>query len=326
MAETVPVHHRGWLLVALGGFGTAAGFLVASGAAAILEPLFSWRILWMLGLPTGLLLIILNRYIPESPRYLASKGLNQQARDVLQRFCGDHEHDVTAVVTETLPSSNTGNWRELWRAPYSGITLGLIATGLAWGLVNFGFLLWLPTNLRATGLDAQANAIIAQSALVALPGVLLVVWLYHSWSCIRSLVLFIVLTVVSLWLVCLARSLVEESTTLLGIAIALLLVNASGVIAMLVPYASEIFPVHLRGTGAGMVAGSSKAGGIIGALLGVAGLWDNLLMAVTIITVAAAGSALLLARYGIDTRRLKLENIHGAILRRNVPALQISDR
>lgn len=326
MAETVPAHHRGWLLVALGGLGTAAGFLLASGAAAILEPLFSWRILWMLGLPTGLMLIFLNRYIPESPRYLASKGLNQQARDVLRRFCGEHEHDAGAVVAESLPHSRNGNWRELWRAPYSGITLGLIATGLAWGLLNFGFLLWLPTNLRATELDAQANAIIAQSALVALPGVLLVVWLYHSWSSIRSLVLFIVFTVISLWLVCLARGSVQESTMLLSTAIALLLVSASGVIAMLVPYASEIFPVHLRGTGAGIVAGSSKAGGITGALLGVAGMWDNLVMAAMVITVALAGSAWLLARHGIDTRCLKLENIHDAILRRNVPAPRVSER
>src|SRR5690606_41932235 len=72
MAEMVPAAHRGWLLVALGGVGTSAGYLLASGSAAILEPLFSWRVLWLLGLPTGLLVIFLNRYIPESPRFLAN--------------------------------------------------------------------------------------------------------------------------------------------------------------------------------------------------------------------------------------------------------------
>src|SRR5690606_10094630 len=48
MAETVPAAHRGWLLVALGGVGTSAGYLLASGFAAILEPLCSWRVLWLL--------------------------------------------------------------------------------------------------------------------------------------------------------------------------------------------------------------------------------------------------------------------------------------
>src|SRR5690606_29841302 len=88
MAETVPAAHRGWLLVALGGIGTSAGYLVASGAAAILEPMFSWRILWLLGLPTGALIIFLNRWIPESPRFLSSVGLEHEARAVLRRYAG----------------------------------------------------------------------------------------------------------------------------------------------------------------------------------------------------------------------------------------------
>ena len=35
MAESIPSAHRGWMLVALGGIGTAAGYLIASGAAAL---------------------------------------------------------------------------------------------------------------------------------------------------------------------------------------------------------------------------------------------------------------------------------------------------
>ena len=80
MAETIPANHRGWLLVALGGLGTSAGYLLAAGAAALLEPLFSWRSLWLLGLPTGALIIVLNRWIPESPRFLSNMGLGDAAR------------------------------------------------------------------------------------------------------------------------------------------------------------------------------------------------------------------------------------------------------
>src|SRR6185437_11609360 len=75
MAETIPTRHRGWLLVALGGVGTSAGYLLASGAATLFEPTWSWRSLWLLNLPTGALIVFLNRYIPESPRFLALAGL-----------------------------------------------------------------------------------------------------------------------------------------------------------------------------------------------------------------------------------------------------------
>ena len=67
MAETIPARHRGWLMILIGG-DIAAAYVLTSWAASELMPIFSWRILWFLGLPTGLLLILLNRWIPESPR------------------------------------------------------------------------------------------------------------------------------------------------------------------------------------------------------------------------------------------------------------------
>lgn len=72
IAEVMPVRQRGWLAVLIGGIGGVGGYLAASGAAMLLEPLFGWRVLWLLNLPTGLLLLGLLPLIPESPRFLAS--------------------------------------------------------------------------------------------------------------------------------------------------------------------------------------------------------------------------------------------------------------
>lgn len=310
MAESIPAAHRGWLLVALGGVGTAIGYLLASGAAALLEPVFSWRILWMLGLPTGLLVIVMNRFIPESPRYLASRGRTREAHNVLARFVGSDYKHGDGVVEESPPPQHHGGIRELLRRPYAGITFGLVLAGVAWGLVNFGFLLWLPTNLRALGLAGEADVLLARSAIIALPGVLLVVWLYHRWSSILTLVGFIAFTVVSLLAFCACLWLGWHSAWTMSALAAALLVSASGVIATLIPYAAEIYPVHLRGTGAGLVAASSKAGGILGAGLGVLGLFADMTLSVLVIAAPMAIAAATLWRNGIDTRGLRLEEIH----------------
>jgi len=317
MAETIPAAHRGWLLVALGGIGTSAGYLLASGAATVFEPVFSWRALWLLNLPTGALIVFLNRYFPESPRFLANAGLNDEARAVLRRFSEDAEHGGPALdaIDQVVEAHHpVGDMRELLRGRHARITWGLILCGVAWGLVNFGFLLWLPANLNLIGIDPKAtNLLLAQSAVFALPGIAVVVWLYQRWSSIRSLVLLIALTVLSLLAFFAIDALGLRSTTATIVATVALLSSVSGVIATLIPYSAEIYPVHLRGTGSGLIAASSKAGGILGALLGVAGLFGSFMLSAVVIAVPMAIAGLMLARNGIETRGYRLEEIQLAL-------------
>ena len=316
MAEMIPTAHRGWLLVALGGFGTSAGYLLAAESAALLEPLFSWRSLWLLGLPTGALILFLNRFIPESPRFLMNAGLMDQARSVLQRFSGTVTLDTptTQIAAQTAPAKQSHGPMELIRGPHATITLGLTVCGVAWGLLNFGFLLWLPSNLRNLDMDAGASSrLLAHSAMLALPGILLVIWLYHSWSSIKTLILFIVLSTASLLVFYVLGTMGIHSTASITIATASLLISSSGVIAMLIPYAAEIYPVYLRATGSGLIAAASKFGGILGAACGVLGLFNNMTFSALFIAIPMGISAILLGRSGIDTRGQNLEEIQQSI-------------
>ncbi|MFZ5657040.1 MAG: MFS transporter [Pseudomonadota bacterium] len=320
MAETVPAAHRGWLLVALGGVGTSAGYLIAAGAAATLEPLFSWRVLWLLGLPTGAIILFLNRYIPESPRFLSNAGLGHVARAVLRRFSGGATHaverdDAAHPGAPQIEEHHAAQGlRQLLRGRHARISWGLLVCGTAWGLVNFGVLLWLPVNLAELGIDPKAaSALLAKSAVYALPGIAVVIWLYHRWSSYRALVLFIGLTTLSLLAFAALDLLGLRSEPLTIVATAALLVSVSGVIAMLIPYAAEIYPVHLRGTGSGVIAASSKFGGIVGAGLGVLGFFTHFALSALLIAIPMAVSAVMLWRSGVETRGVRLEDIQRRI-------------
>jgi len=92
-----------------------------------------------------------------------------------------------------------------------------------------------------------------------------------------------------------------------------LLVSVSGVIAMMIPYAAEIYPVHLRGTGSGVIAAASKFGGILGAGLGVLGFLANFQLSALLIALPMAVSGVMLWRSGIETRGQGLEEIQDAL-------------
>src|SRR5438045_715802 len=86
LAEVMPTRHRGWSLVLVGGIGALGGFFAASSLSALLQPVFGWRIMWFLNLPTGLILVALSPLLPESARFLQQTGRTGLARAVLARF------------------------------------------------------------------------------------------------------------------------------------------------------------------------------------------------------------------------------------------------
>ena len=116
LAETIPARHRGWIIILIGA-DIAGAYIFTSWLSTALVPIYSWRILWLIGLPTGVIFVMLNRWIPESPRFLLMQGRDEEAREVMSRFGAvvveddADEVDVESKVKSRWSELTSGNFR-----------------------------------------------------------------------------------------------------------------------------------------------------------------------------------------------------------------------
>lgn len=309
LTETIPARHRGQLVVLVAGIGTGLGFALTGALAALLIPMFSWRIMWFFGLPTGLLVILFSRYLPESPRFLIENGRIEEARAVMARFGVTLVHDDPAP--ETAPVRRVAAGIGLTKNRVVTITVALVLYGLAWGVVNFGFLTWLPSDITRQGLSiARVSGIITYASLFSLPGCVLVSFLYGRWSSKWTMVLVGVLTAGALLGFVLSGETVAQNTVVFTALLVCLLVAFWGVISVLSPYSAEVYPTRLRGRGAGLAAGASKMGGVIVLGMAVSGVAPPALGgAAGLCAAAMLVGAVAIAVTGVETRRRRLEDI-----------------
>jgi len=314
LAEIIPTRHRGWCLVLLGGIGTIGGYYATSELSAILQPFFGWRIMWLAGFPTGLILIALSPLLPESARFLLEKGRVAEAREMLARY-------GVVVSTDSVPAANATNAgperphaaKVMNFRPLLGMGTALTLAALAWGFVNFGVLLWLPASLIAEGRSiGLTSALIAKSTLIAIPTIAVATYLYTVWSTKRVLILAIGITTLGL-----LATLVRDSTAVPFlsnplVSVSLLIVGTSAVISTLMPYSAESFPIRLRGRATGWVAGCSKIGGVMAQGMAALALVPAFGLTAGGIAIPAVASLLLVAVFGHETRGRDLRDLEAA--------------
>ncbi|MEV4740961.1 MFS transporter [Streptomyces sp. NPDC049555] len=312
LAETVPQRHRGWLMVLIGGNVTVA-YVLTSWLAATLTPTYSWRILWLVGLPTGVLLIVLNRWIPESPRYLLATGRTEQARQVLARYgatVGTGPQDALPAPAAAATGTARG-YRRLFAAAFRGPTLALTVLALGAGLMAYGFQMWLPTNLGRLGItEVSSDRVLRDSALISLPLNVLTALLYGLWSSRRTVIALSALTAGAL----VALAALGPTVAGHGLGLRLLLLvplwGISATAAVMAAYSSEAYPTPLRALGSSWSAGTSKAGGVLILALSVAAVTVPPLGVTALLgAVPLALAAVAFAVFGPETRGRALDEV-----------------
>jgi putative MFS transporter len=325
MAETIPARHRGWLMVLIGG-DVAGAYIIVSWLASTIgaSDRFGWRILWLLGLPTGVLLILLNRWIPESPRYLLSHGRDAEAREVMERYGAVVVQDTESELE--VERSVKGRFASLFTGPFGPLSLVILLLGIGVGMVQFGFQQWIPANLQGLGLkEVDSFKILRDSALIGFPLNFPIAWLYGFWGARRTIALMTAITAGALFgfvfasttsLVHVDAAGVGHQTTLLYILLIVPIWGISSLIAVAVAYASEIYPTRIRSRATGLAAGATKFGGVLILAVVVAKIAAPNISRTALygaIPITLALIAVLI--FGVETRKKQLEAITAEELR-----------
>jgi putative MFS transporter len=135
---------------------------VGALVAAWVVPLLGWRWMYAIAAVPGVLCFLVQRAVPESPRWLAERGRTEEAAEVMTKIEAEVERvtgqplppvpDALPSSPETLrgpaPERDAGGLRALFSGRYRRRTL---VVGVLWFtgyFVNYGITSWLPTIYR----------------------------------------------------------------------------------------------------------------------------------------------------------------------------------
>ena len=309
-SETIPARHRGWIIVLIGGDVAGAYIITSWLASTIGSPhRYGWRMLWLVGIPISLILVLINRWIPESPRFLLQHGRDGEARAVMRRYGATViESNESEVDIEHRVHDRYG---QLFRHPFARLTAVVVLLALGIGVVQFGFQQWIPTNLQKLGYgEVNASKILRDSALLGFPLNLPIALLYGYWSSKKTIILMAGLTAAALMGFVIAGDAVANHSALLHVLLIVPIWGISSLTAVTAAYASEIYPTRIRARGSGLAAAATKIGGVlILSVVAAALAAPSIAMTALLGAIPIVAAIAMLTFFGVETRRKNLEQI-----------------
>jgi putative MFS transporter len=139
------------------------GLLGAGIAGASVVPNLGWQWMFIIGAVPALVALVLRRYCPESPRWLASKGRLREADAIVSNIERIVSHNFTRPlppVTEikTKPAATKTRWHELFEGRYRARTFLVWVLWASSYIVSYGMQGWVPTLYREVyHLDLQTS-------------------------------------------------------------------------------------------------------------------------------------------------------------------------
>jgi putative MFS transporter len=317
LSEFVARHYRGRFVGALTGF-FSFGFLGAALLGYLLVPRADWG--WRAALVITALPIVLllwwRRALPESPRWLESRGRHIEADRIVSAI----ENEIVSTEGKPLPApvavpatpavthgtSVLANLAALWSPSLRRVTAMTWLLWPAFIFAYYSFFTWMPTLMVLKGMTITQSFGYSIGIYAAqIPGYFSAAYFNDRIGRRATIVIYLLLGCVSALALAFATS--NRSYAVAGMFLSLFM---NGAAAGVYTYTAEVFPTAIRATGAGAASAVGRLGAIaapivVGALFprwGFAGVFGL----TTAVLLVGAVSVIWL---GVSTHNKSLEAI-----------------
>ncbi|MEW1833709.1 MFS transporter [Microbacterium sp. NPDC079995] len=268
VSEFAPARMRGRIIVVLEAFW-AVGWTASALIGYLVIPSVpeGWRWALAIGAIPAVYALVVRWALPESPRWLSSRGRVTDADRVVTGL-----ESSPAVFGRVAPSvaeapdpgvapatTVAARLRGLW-AP--AVRVRTAALWVVWFCVNFsyyGAFIWIPTLLVSQGFGlVRSFEFTLIITLAQVPGYAVAAWLIEVWGRRATLSVFLAGSAVAAILFGQATSVPAILAT--GMALSFFNLGAWGALYAVTP---ETYPTSLRATGAGWAAGVGRIASIL---------------------------------------------------------------
>ncbi len=309
VSEFSPIGTRGRNVVLLESFW-AWGWIAAALVAYLLIPVYGWRVAFFVGAAPALFAAVLRRQVPESPRYLALAGREDEADALVSAM--EAEAGIVVDPADKTPFTHADRPRgvslaRLWGSDHRRTTavLWVIWFGINFGY--YGFVLWTPTLLMGQGFTmVRSFGFTVIMCLAQLPGYFSAAWLIERIGRKPVLIVYFAGTALAAWLFGHAGT--EAAVLASG---CLLYFFALGAWGCVYSYTPEVYPTDVRGSGNGWAAAFGRIGAfvapfVVPVVYGAAGAEAGFAVVFAVLAAAFAFVAVIIGLFARETKGLPL--------------------
>lgn len=288
------------------------GVVAASLLGLFIVPRWGWRTMFWIGAIPAVIALLLRWLVPESPRWLATKGRIEEAEEVVSNIEKAVSRKTTLPPVSSVsyaPLKRTTDWRELFRGRYLRRTLVVWVVYFCTYFCVNGLSVWVPTIFtRVFRLPLQTGLRYGfYLAALGLVTAFLAAFLIDKSGRKPWITVAFFLGAACSIILWLTGARTADTVLVLALAAYFPVSSLGGALYLYVP---ELYPTRLRGIGASVATawlrtGSATAPILIGFILSKATLsWVFLMFG----CVALVG-ALVALIFGVETKDKVLEEI-----------------